>query len=223
MSHRLTAGFASLVASAVGGTTFPPEVTCFSKAPKFLQTVGECDENRSSADCKVGCGTCWPTGAGWGCSYYGKPVYCHRHDLWSCKDGYIPEGNGCYGFYSYRASSQACHCPPVEHCEGREYISCGPRHASMDTLHASRCTKCAGGFAPTEDGTACIALTVNLTIIPTTTTTTGTQPSCDVELSSRKDCGYYGIGSMECEARGCCWREEPNPNPTYRPWCFFRR
>eukprot|EP00833_Pecoramyces_ruminatium_P004334 jgi/Orpsp1_1/1178366/evm.model.c7180000065006.1 len=41
--------------------------------------------------------------------------------------------------------------------------------------------------------------------------------TCEVDIHSRKDCGYYGIGQNECISRGCCWAES---TVSGIPWCF---
>jgi serine/threonine protein kinase len=37
---------------------------------------------------------------------------------------------------------------------------------------------------------------------------------------TRTDCGHMGITQGECEARGCCWDPNPNPNPEGIPYCY---
>ncbi len=39
---------------------------------------------------------------------------------------------------------------------------------------------------------------------------------CSVEKESRQDCGYPGISQADCEAKGCCYSEDPGFN-----YCFF--
>mmetsp|Transcript_6120 Transcript_6120/g.8315 ORF Transcript_6120/g.8315 Transcript_6120/m.8315 type:complete len:307 (-) Transcript_6120:17-937(-) len=46
-------------------------------------------------------------------------------------------------------------------------------------------------------------------------------PSCDMAHEVKTDCGFWGIGVTECESRGCCYRQDPNPNPENIPWCYF--
>eukprot|EP00833_Pecoramyces_ruminatium_P013762 jgi/Orpsp1_1/1187794/evm.model.d7180000060246.1 len=41
--------------------------------------------------------------------------------------------------------------------------------------------------------------------------------SCEVDESSRTDCGYYGINKNQCIERGCCWSESSTAGV---PWCF---
>jgi hypothetical protein len=39
----------------------------------------------------------------------------------------------------------------------------------------------------------------------------------------RKDCGFYNITPSECEARDCCFKEDPPPpNPGHVPYCFHK-
>eukprot|EP00971_Amphidinium_carterae_P051445 1013258-Amphidinium_carterae.1 len=45
-------------------------------------------------------------------------------------------------------------------------------------------------------------------------------PSCEIDNSNKTDCGFYGIGADECEERGCCFSQSPNPNPNNVPYCF---
>eukprot|EP00736_Rhodelphis_marinus_P012252 Rmarinus@m.4210 len=40
---------------------------------------------------------------------------------------------------------------------------------------------------------------------------------CDVDESSRIDCGYVGISEEQCTSRGCCWQESFAAGV---PWCF---
>nr|KAF6476493.1 trefoil factor 1 [Rousettus aegyptiacus] len=44
----------------------------------------------------------------------------------------------------------------------------------------------------------------------------GRSETCDVTPSERKNCGFPGITSAQCAARGCCF------NSAVRgvPWCF---
>ena len=42
--------------------------------------------------------------------------------------------------------------------------------------------------------------------------------TCVVEDSSKVDCGYAGINSDECVAKGCCW--SPAGTNSATPWCF---
>jgi hypothetical protein len=43
-------------------------------------------------------------------------------------------------------------------------------------------------------------------------------PSCSVPLSSRQDCGFYGITPSTCESKGCCWQVPPSGMSA--PYCF---
>lgn len=43
---------------------------------------------------------------------------------------------------------------------------------------------------------------------------------CDMDYVTRRDCGFSDITQEQCEAKGCCYREEPNPNPHNYPWCY---
>jgi len=45
-------------------------------------------------------------------------------------------------------------------------------------------------------------------------------PACEMSNSLKTDCGFHGIGADECESRGCCYRQSPNPNPDHVPWCY---
>eukprot|EP00833_Pecoramyces_ruminatium_P001308 jgi/Orpsp1_1/1175340/evm.model.c7180000053458.1 len=40
-----------------------------------------------------------------------------------------------------------------------------------------------------------------------TTDCTDSNKTCEVDIHSRKDCGYYGIKQEGCVASGCCWAE----------------
>ena len=42
--------------------------------------------------------------------------------------------------------------------------------------------------------------------------------SCKVHNPHKKDCGYGGINQQKCEEKGCCWKEDSDPNI---PWCFY--
>ena len=44
--------------------------------------------------------------------------------------------------------------------------------------------------------------------------------SCDIEDSSKIDCGYYGIDQNSCENKGCCWYMFDN-NTNNIPFCFY--
>jgi len=46
------------------------------------------------------------------------------------------------------------------------------------------------------------------------------QQCSGIPLTNRTDCGFHGIDRSHCESKGCCWGEEPNPNPQGVPWCF---
>uniref|UniRef100_A0A670KB63 P-type domain-containing protein n=1 Tax=Podarcis muralis TaxID=64176 RepID=A0A670KB63_PODMU len=39
---------------------------------------------------------------------------------------------------------------------------------------------------------------------------------CNVPARSRENCGYPGIGEIECSARQCCF----DSNVIDAPWCF---
>jgi len=45
-------------------------------------------------------------------------------------------------------------------------------------------------------------------------------PECEQSNEVKTDCGFYGITADECESRGCCYRQSPNPNPEHVPWCY---
>jgi len=42
--------------------------------------------------------------------------------------------------------------------------------------------------------------------------------SCNVSDSGKRDCGYMGINSSQCQALGCCWSESQTGGV---PWCFY--
>eukprot|EP00759_Apiculatamorpha_spiralis_P025738 PhF_6_TR29100/c0_g1_i1/m.42442/K01178/SGA1; glucoamylase len=42
--------------------------------------------------------------------------------------------------------------------------------------------------------------------------------SCNIPDGSKSDCGYVGINSTQCQAKGCCWAQSPNNGV---PWCFY--
>lgn len=109
-----------------------------------------------------------------------------------------------------------CACPPVAHCLGREFVSCGVDAAggSLSHLHAPQCSRCEDGFVPSEDQTACVPAA-------TTSTQFSDPGACGVELDQRADCGFHGIREAECSAKGCCWGGGPSPNPDNVPWCFY--
>jgi len=44
--------------------------------------------------------------------------------------------------------------------------------------------------------------------------------TCEVDIHSRKDCGYYGINQEGCLSRGCCWAES---SVNGIPWCFYAK
>jgi len=44
-------------------------------------------------------------------------------------------------------------------------------------------------------------------------------PTCDVNDSSKQDCGYFGVDQTSCEKEGCCWNES-NDNSDI-PWCYY--
>ena len=49
----------------------------------------------------------------------------------------------------------------------------------------------------------------------------GGNNSCDPTIAKRVDCGMaVGKDQESCEAGGCCWAPNPNPNPTHVPWCY---
>jgi len=43
---------------------------------------------------------------------------------------------------------------------------------------------------------------------------------CDVPLSSKVDCGKWGIQQQDCEAWGCCW--QPAGEGSITPWCYYQ-
>uniref|UniRef100_A0A803TE34 P-type domain-containing protein n=1 Tax=Anolis carolinensis TaxID=28377 RepID=A0A803TE34_ANOCA len=45
---------------------------------------------------------------------------------------------------------------------------------------------------------------------------TVTSGQCSVPARSRENCGYPGIGEIECSARQCCF----DSNVIDAPWCF---
>ena len=40
---------------------------------------------------------------------------------------------------------------------------------------------------------------------------------CNINPGMREECGYYGIGEMDCYGRGCCWEETEEGVP----WCYL--
>ena len=49
----------------------------------------------------------------------------------------------------------------------------------------------------------------------------GANGSCDPTISKRVDCGMaVGKNQESCEAAGCCWTPNPDPNPNHAPWCY---
>lgn len=42
---------------------------------------------------------------------------------------------------------------------------------------------------------------------------------CDLLIDERQECGFVGIGAMECRERGCCWIPHSEADPRNPPWC----
>lgn len=47
-----------------------------------------------------------------------------------------------------------------------------------------------------------------------------TAQTCSVENSAKRDCGFAGINSDSCLAKGCCW--SPAEANSATPWCFYK-
>mmetsp|Transcript_1405 Transcript_1405/g.4244 ORF Transcript_1405/g.4244 Transcript_1405/m.4244 type:complete len:245 (+) Transcript_1405:114-848(+) len=193
------------------GIQWPPRNTCsqYATQSECTQQGDACDWGCTTAGAPFDSHRCWPRGEGWGCGYYGGGRFCAVDGDWTCapKWGGGPS-NGCYCWVGYRGGKDCCPCPPVPHCAGREFITCGgdAYGGSVDHLYASVCSKCEDGFQPNENGTDCEPI--------------ASAGSCAVSPGLRQDCGFYNITEAECADRGCCWGGGPLPNPGHVPWCY---
>jgi hypothetical protein len=109
--------------------------------------------------------------------------------------------------------------PPPTECvvSAGHRAQCGPKDTNETSCGSSGCC-----WTSTATPPYCYHPTRTPAPKPTPHLPTPAPNTCDGAYATRKDCGFFNVTAQQCEAKGCCYKQDPPaPNPKHYPWCFY--